>query len=194
MLETKACPALLWPLVLCRAGGKMSPLPGLVGVPRVCHSLPAMGNPQGKQMIKNDSNSEQEGEIRSPVCKFAEKQRKESHVSHTTFSWWFPASVFDSSQELLWLPGGCRCDPVTSAGLCWTCGDGLEVHSQPPEGLGAHPLPPPQGRPWPLSGKELVPSGSLTFPNQKFPVLAHHLLMRVFRCSLGVSAHLRLII
>lgn len=37
------------------------------------HSLPPVtGSPQGKQMIKNDSNSAGEGEIKS-VCKRAEK-------------------------------------------------------------------------------------------------------------------------
>lgn len=39
-------------------------------------------------------------------------------------------------------------------------------------------------------GMGFVLPGSLIFPNQKLPVLAHHL-MHVFRCSLGVSAHLK---
>lgn len=38
---------------------------------------------------------------------------------------------------------------------------------------------------WFLWGKGLVSSRGLTFPHQKFPVLAHHLLVHVFRGSLG---------
>lgn len=35
------------------------------------------GSPQGAQMIRNDSNSEREGEIRPPLCKLAKKQGKD---------------------------------------------------------------------------------------------------------------------
>ena len=43
----------------------------------VLSPLPVTGSPRGKQMIKNDSNSEWEGEIRQPLSKYSKKQSKE---------------------------------------------------------------------------------------------------------------------
>ena len=162
--------------------------------PRLCgcwHPLPITRGPQGKQMIQNDSDSEWEGEIRPPLRKFAKQQRKILMCVPCYFNPAASCHVFDSFEELLRLSPVCRSDPLILAGLpcsytmAWMFTPALRLSASQAD------FPLQKGRPWPpvtawlLWGKGLVLSSGLTFPHQTFPVLAHHLLVHVFRGSLG---------
>ena len=182
-----------WKVKLRGAGCVTSP-PSAEASPRLCgcwHPLPITCGPQGKQMIQNDSDSEWEGEIRPPLHKFAKQQRKTLMCVPCYFNPVASCCIFDSFEELLRLSLVCRSDPLILAGLpcsytmAWMFTPALRLLASQAD------FPLQKGRPWPpvtawlLWGKGLVLSSGLTFPHQTFPVLAHHLLVHVFRGSLG---------
>lgn len=103
--------------MLCGAGCQVIPHPGITEAVWVLSS-PVTRGPQGKQMIKNDSDSRQR-KIRPPLCRFAKEARRTLHGSHATFTQRLPAA-FGPAAELLWLPPVCRSDPVTSVSLVAT--------------------------------------------------------------------------
>lgn len=156
-----------------------------------CHPLPITCRPQGKQMIKKDSDSEREREIRPPLCKSAKSKGGLSRVSHATFTQQLPAAF------LIALRSGCgflQCvdltlllQRVSLVAVRWSECSLLALRLS----AGQADFPLQRRRLWPpvtawlLWGKGLVSSRGLTFPHQKFPVLAHHLLVHVFRGSLG---------
>lgn len=163
-----------------------------------CHPLPITHGPQGKQMIKNDSDSEREGETSPPLCKSAKSKGGLSRVSQATLTQRLPAAVLTALRS--------SCSFLQCVDLTLLLQRVSLVATRWPEcsllalrlSAGQADFPLQRGRLWPpvtawlLWGKGLVSSRGLTFPHQKFLVLAHHLLGHVFRGSLGgISAHLK---
>lgn len=161
------------------------------GLRGCCRPLPVTSSPQGKHMVKIDSNSERGGEMRPPLCKLQGSQvRGLVTGAQAALPWRPPAGFFGSPEELLQLPRVCRSDPVPTVGLSRTCAMASKF---PPStrfaASAAAGRPRPGVKAWPLWGQGPSLQSSLTFPNQKFPVLAHHLLC-LFSDALWGSQHI----